>query len=135
MQRLIELKHVGPKEQVRTLIEELIDRLEHKLHHFRQEALSVHVLFDENGSHTLYHTSLTCHIPGHTVAAREESHDAGRAIRKAFKELERQLEKHTARIRRTHLRKRSARGLARGGPTRPLDLSVLDITREGEEAA
>ncbi|MBI3087803.1 MAG: HEAT repeat domain-containing protein [Candidatus Omnitrophica bacterium] len=99
MQRFIELKHVGPKEQVRTLIEELVDRLEHKLHHFRQEALSVHILFDENGSHTLYHTSLTCHIPGHTVAAREESHDAGQAIRKAFKELERQLEKHTARLR------------------------------------
>ena len=107
MKRAVELKHVGPKEHVRTLIEDLIDRLEDKLQHFPSDALSVHVLFDENGTHKLYHISLTCHIPGHMVVAHEEGRNPGSTIREAFKEVQRQLEKHNALRRREHLRKRS----------------------------
>ena len=59
MKRTIELKHVGPKAHVRSLLEDLIDRLEEKLGHFAGDATAVHVVFDENGSRTLYHTSVT----------------------------------------------------------------------------
>lgn len=106
MQRLIELKHVGPKAHVRHLVEELIDRLEGKLQHFRQEAVSAHVVFDENGTHKLYRMSLTCHVPGHVIAAHEENRDSGKAIRKAFAEVERQLKKRTDVLR--HARRRTA---------------------------
>lgn len=109
MKRLIELKHVGPKEHVRQLIEELIDRLEEKLQHVPDEARSLHVVFEEHGTHKLYHTSLTCHVPGHLVAAREESRDAGATIREAFAELERQLIKRNAILRGEPLRRRAAR--------------------------
>ena len=109
MKRFIELKHVGPKDHVRHLIEGLIDRLEGKLQHFPQEALSVHVMFEENGTHTLYRTSLTCHVPGHLVAAHEEGRQAGTTIREAFAEVERQLIKRNAFFRGEHLRKRSVR--------------------------
>lgn len=107
MQRIIELKHVGPKAHVRQLLEDLIGRLEEKLQHVPAEATTLHVMFEENGTHKLYRTSLTCHIPGHTVAAHEERRDAGSSIRKAFAEVERQLEKQKAVLRHEHLRRRS----------------------------
>ncbi len=105
MKRLIELKHVGPKGRVRGLIEELIDRLEEKLKHFPSEALSVHVLFEENGTHKLSRIALTCHVPGQVAAAHEESRDPGATIREAFAEVERQLVKRNAMQRGAHRRR------------------------------
>ena len=107
MQCAIELKHVGPKAHVRRLLEELIGRLEMKISPLRSDAVSMHVVFEENGSRTLYRTSLTCHVPGHLVAAHEERRDAGLSIRKAFAELERQLEKRKVSVRRARLQTRS----------------------------
>ena len=108
MKRMIEVKHVGPREQVRTLIEGLVDRLEDRLQHFRQDAVSVHVLFDQNGTRTLYRASLSCHVPRHMIAAREESRNPGTAIRKAFKEIERQVERQCSRIHPRALSRRRA---------------------------
>ena len=105
MKCTIELKHVGPKELVRALLEDLIGRLEEKLNHFPPDAVSLHVLFEENGTHKLFRTALTCHVPGHTVAAHEEGREAGSTIRNAFAEVERQLEKQKAFLRREHLRR------------------------------
>ena len=109
MQRCIEFKHVGPKGQVRSLVEGLIDRLEEKLQHLPQEAVSIHVLFEENGTHKLYRTALTCHIPRHVVAAHEEGRNAGATIRDAFAELESQLLKRNALQRRKQTRRDSIR--------------------------
>ena len=109
MRRIIELKHVGAKRHVRTLLDELLDRLEEKLRHFSGEVVSVHVLFEENGTHKLYRTALTCHVPGRTVAAHEEQRDAGLSIRQAFRELERQLEKQKATVRHERLLRRVKR--------------------------
>jgi ribosome-associated translation inhibitor RaiA len=93
MQRIIELKHVAPQAHVRQLLDELIDRLERQLKHFPQESVSIHVLFEENGTHQLFRTALTCHIPGRIIAAHDEGRDPGRTIREAFAEVRRQLEK------------------------------------------
>src|SRR3989338_4739666 len=109
MKRIIELKHVGPKAHIRSLIEALIDRVAEKLQHASPDAVSFHALFDANGTHSVYRMAVTCHLPGHTVAAHEESRDSGEAIRKAFAELERQLEKPLAVLRQDHLKRRSAR--------------------------
>ena len=109
MQRIIELKHVGPRAHVQHLLEDLIGRVEDKLNHFRSDAVSLHVVFDENGTHKLYRASVTCHVPGYTVAAHDEGREAGAAIREAFAELERQLEKRKALLRHEHERRRSRR--------------------------
>lgn len=109
MKRVVEFKHVGPKAHVRRLIEELSGRLEEKLRHVPEDAVSLHVVFEENGTHTLYRTALTCHVPGYMVAAHEESRNGGATIREAFAEIERQLDKHNAVARREYLRRRSAR--------------------------
>ena len=121
MKRVIELKHVGPKEHVRRHIEELIDRLEDKLQHVPAEARSIHVLFEENGTHKLYRTSVTCHIPGHMVAAHEERREPGATIRNAFAELERQLLKRNALRSGKYLRRRSVK--AKGMPVEPAEFS------------
>lgn len=104
MKRAIELKHVGPKDHVRRLLEELIDRLEAKLDHGADDTASVHVVFEEERAHRLFRASLTCHVPGHTLAAHEEHRDAGTAIREAFAEVERQLEKQKALLQGKRLR-------------------------------
>ena len=109
MKRTIELKHVQPRAHVQLLLEELSDRLEEKLRYVPADTVSLHILFEENGSHKLFRTSLTCHVPGHTVAAHEEQRDAGLSIRRAFAEVERQLEKQKATARREPLRRRSRR--------------------------
>ena len=109
MKRFIELKHVKAKDHVRGLLGELMDRLEHKLQHFTNDVVSVHVLFEENGRHALFRAAVTCHVPGQTVAAHEEQREAGLAIRRAFVEVERQLERRKAIRRHERLVRRSKR--------------------------
>ena len=123
MKRIIELKHVvGPKRHVRALLEDLLDRLEGKLQHFQGDSVSVHALFEVNGAHKLYRAALTCHVPGRTAVAHEEAHDAGDVIRAVFAEVERQLEKHKAVLRREPLRKRAQRNERRSAAA-PADAS------------
>lgn len=109
MKRFIELKHIGPKRLVRDLIEDLMNRLEDKLAHFDADAVSVHAVFEENGTHKLARASVTCHVPRHVVAAHQEGREGGTTIRRAFQEVERQLEKCNAIVRGEHLRRRSKR--------------------------
>jgi ribosome-associated translation inhibitor RaiA len=144
MRRFIELKHVGPKQRVQALLEELSDRLESKLGHIAGDAVSLHVVFDESGSHKLYRTSLACHLPGHTVAAREEQRNPGLSIRRAFEELERQLGKQKAILQREQLRRRSQRTKRVAPRRRPaleglvalaLSLSAASPAVRGEEGA
>ena len=120
MKQIVELKHVGPKQHVRTLLEELIARLEEKLQHIPPDAVSLHVVFEENGSHKLYRTSLSCHVPGHLAVAHEERRDAGQSIRFAFAELERQLDKQKAILRHDQLRRKSQRTQRKAAPRRAL---------------
>jgi ribosome-associated translation inhibitor RaiA len=99
MTRTIEIKHVAPRAQVRDLIDALIDRIGSKLTHYAEDAVNFHVLFEENGTHKIFRTNLTCHTPGYTAAAHEEGRDPGMLIRKAFDEVERQVDKHNAKLR------------------------------------
>ena len=109
MKRFLELKHIRGKDHVRSLADDLIDRLEEKLQHFPGDAVSLHAVFEENGARTVFRSSVTCHLPKHMVAAHEEGRDAGLVIRKSFAEIERQLEKQKAIVRHEHLLRRSKR--------------------------
>jgi len=122
MKCIIELKHVGPRSHVQLLLEELTARLEEKLSHFSQDAVSLHVAFEENGSHKVYRMSMNLHVPGHTVAAHQEGREAGVCIRKAFVEVERQLEKQKAIIRHEQQVRRSRRA-GRGALARAMEPS------------
>ena len=124
MKRFIEIKHVGPRAQVQQLLAGLCDRIEEKLRHFSADTVTLHVLFEESGTHKLYRTAVTCHVPGHTVAAHEENRVPGACIREAFAELSRQLEKQKAIVRHEHDLRRSKR-LRRAPTAVALVLSLL----------
>ncbi len=132
MKCAIELKHVGPRSHVQQLIEELVARLEDKLSHFPSDSLSLHVAFEENGSHKLYRMSISCHLPKHTVAAHQEGRDAGLCIRKAFAEVQRQLEKQKATLRHEQAVRRSRRAgkgawvKARAGRNAPKEVELAE---------
>ena len=106
MKTLVELKRTKDRERVGSLIDDMLLRLEERLKHFPADSVSCHVMFEENGDHSLSRTSISCHVPGHIIAAHKESKDPGFAIRKAFDEIERQLGKKSALMRMEHLRGR-----------------------------
>ena len=108
MKRFIEFKHIGPKGLVRRLIDELCDRLEEKLQHFDADAVSLHVVFEENGSQKLYRAAVSCHVPHYMAAAHEEDRKPGTALRGAFEEVEHQLDKHHPMRSRKILQKKRA---------------------------
>ena len=132
MKRFIELKHVRARDHVRGLLQDLLDRLEHKFGSGPQDAVSVHVMFEENGRHALFRAAVTCRAPGYTVAAHEEQREPGLAIRKAFAELERQLDKRKAVRRHERQVRRSQRTRRSTSKRRPLAPSIDGIAGNGE---
>ena len=131
MKRFIELKHVKARDHVRGLLQDLMDRLEHRLGDAAGDAVSVHVLFEENGRHALFRAAVACHAPGYTVAAHEEQREPGLAIRKAFAELERQLDKRKAVRRHEHQVRRSKRTQRPRSAGRPRSPSIDGIVTAG----
>ena len=126
MKRSIDVKHVAARRVVQTLLDDLMDRLEEKLKHFPDDAVSVRAVFEENGRRTLYRTSLTCHVPRHTIVAHDEHRDPGLSIRNAFAEVERQLERRKATIFHEHGRRRSRRIGRSGTSPERRDAAAMD---------
>lgn len=120
MKRFIEFKHIGPKALVRRLIDELCDRLEEKLRHFDADAVSLHVVFEENGSQKLYRAAVSCHVPQYMAAAHEEDRNPGAALRGAFEEVEHQLDKHRPLRGRKILQKKRAAQRRQPAPAREM---------------
>jgi ribosomal subunit interface protein len=109
MKHNIEFKHFEPRQRVRKLVEELIARLEKHMKDLPQDNTFLRVLIEENSVRKLYHVSITLDLPGATLATKAERHDPVDTIRDAFNEIERQIERHKARLRRDYLWKRPAR--------------------------
>src|SRR5262245_6596188 len=102
MERNVEFKGFEPPEWIRPLIDRLISRLERSSRRFPPELVHSRIMVEEHEARTRYSLSLTLDVPGKTLAAREEQHDMQAGIRAAFADIERQLEKHKANLRRDH---------------------------------
>ncbi|HEV2665269.1 MAG TPA: HPF/RaiA family ribosome-associated protein [Blastocatellia bacterium] len=109
MRRNLEFKNFSPGHRLRELVEELIARLDRHAPNSPADTIFLRLFVDENAARRLYHVSLTCDVPGRMLAAREERHDAEEAVREAFVEIERQLEKHKETLSHSFLYKRPAR--------------------------
>lgn len=109
MKHNIEFKHFEPAHDVRELVEELISRLEKHLKNFPEDLVFLRLLIEETAVRTLYHVSLTLDLPGRILATKEERHDVKEAIRDAFAEIERQVEKYKASLRGEQYYKRLTR--------------------------
>jgi RNA polymerase sigma factor (sigma-70 family) len=99
MNHNIEFKHFEPTTHVRGLVEELIARLEKHTQSFPDAPVFLRLLIKENATRTLYHVSLVLDLPGKILPAKAERHDVVEAIRDAFDEIERQVEKFKASMR------------------------------------
>jgi RNA polymerase sigma factor (sigma-70 family) len=64
------------------------------------------VFIERNAARALYNASLMMEVPQKTLTAKEEGHDLTAAIRATFDELQRQLQKHKATLRREPMWKR-----------------------------
>ena len=109
MRRNLEFKNFSPGHRLRELVEELIARLDRHAPHSPADTIFLRLFVNENAARKLYHVSLTCDVPGRMLAAQEERHDAEEAVREAFVEIERQLEKHKETLSHSYLYKRPAR--------------------------
>ena len=94
MRHNIEYKHFSPSPRFRETVEKLIRRLERYAERFSADPLFLRLVVEENAVRSLYHVSLTLSVPGRTLAAKDERHDAQEAVREAFAEIERELERH-----------------------------------------
>ncbi|RMG54280.1 MAG: sigma-70 family RNA polymerase sigma factor [Acidobacteria bacterium] len=109
MRHDITFKNFETHDRLNTLIERLIAGLERQTSSFRQEAVFLHGIVEKNPTRELYRISLVLNLPGRTLVAQDERHDAEAVIREAFIELERQLKKYKELLRNEHLWKRPAR--------------------------
>ena len=100
----IKFKNLEPEERFRSLVENLIAKLERKARNFSPDALFLTTSIDQNKVRTLYQVSITMEVPRKTLAAKGESHEIEAAIKDAFAEIERQLVAHKSRLRGEHLR-------------------------------
>ena len=109
MRRSLEFKNFSPGRRLSELVEELIARLDRHAPNSPADAIFLRLFVDENAARRLYHVSLTCDVPGRMLAAQEERHNAEEAVREAFTEIERQLEKHKETLSHSYLYRRPAR--------------------------
>jgi len=109
VRRNLEFKNFSPGHRLSELVEQLIARLDRHAPNSPADTIFLRLFMDENAARKLYHVSLTCDVPGRMLAAQEERHDAEEAVREAFVEIERQLEKHKETLSHSYLYKRPAR--------------------------
>jgi len=106
-------KNISPASHER--IEQLIDRmtekhLERHLSHMQPDMVQLFAIVEKNRHHhDLYRVALRLHVPRTVLVAREDGHDLEVILREAFEELERQVERYLARLRRDDAWRRKER--------------------------
>jgi ribosomal subunit interface protein len=113
MERNIDFKDFEPPKNIRTLIDRLTSKLERNVSTLSPELVHLRLMVVRNSARSLYTTSITLVLPGKTLAAKEEQRDVRAGIRAAFVEIERQLEKQKANLRREHWKRPERREEAR----------------------
>ncbi|HXG21045.1 MAG TPA: sigma-70 family RNA polymerase sigma factor [Methylomirabilota bacterium] len=97
------------REPLEPLLQQLAARLEARVADFPQDAVLLHGTLEKHPSRALYCAALVLRLPRRTLTAQEEHTSAQKTVEKAFVEIERQLKKYKALLRREHLWKRPAR--------------------------
>jgi DNA-directed RNA polymerase specialized sigma24 family protein/ribosome-associated translation inhibitor RaiA len=95
--------------RVREIVEDSAKRIERHLQSFRPELVRLEAHVDRNRAHHLYRVSLRLKLPSTVLASRCEEHDLRSALIEAFGDIEHRIERHIARLRRTHLWNRASR--------------------------
>jgi RNA polymerase sigma factor (sigma-70 family) len=105
----LQFKHGEPDEHVRRLVDESVGKLERLVEEFPPDAVTLRVVVQNHTDDPRSQVSATLTVPGRVLAAHEERHRSDEAVRDAFVELQRQLEKYKAKARHSDVYKRPAR--------------------------
>lgn len=99
----------GFEEHARPDLSKWIEKLERQLKHVPQDELFLHGSIERHLTRSLYRISLMLHVPRRTLVATEQDNELEVALKEAFTELERQVEKYKAFLRHEPLWKRQER--------------------------
>src|SRR6185436_14485957 len=99
MKQAVEFKGFEPAEGLRKLVEHLISLLDKKIKSLPQDPLFLRFAMEETPPHKLYKISVMFALPGKTLAAKQETHDAEAGIRHVFVDIERQIDAYKAGMR------------------------------------
>jgi ribosome-associated translation inhibitor RaiA len=109
MKHHIVYRRIRPTAPLLSLLKRLASRTARHLRAFPEDSAFLHVALEKHTVRPVFRASLSLRIPAATLASVEESNGPESAVRKAFRELERQLKKHKSRLRREDYWKRSRR--------------------------
>lgn len=109
MRHALEFKDGEPDERVRRLVEESATKLERLVEEFPRDTVFLRVVVDNEGTGARSRVSATLTLASRVLTAHEEGYRLEQAVREVFVELERQLEKHKAKLRHSDAYKRRAR--------------------------
>ena len=131
MQRNVEFKDFEPSKHFTSLIDRLTAKLEKNIGTFSPDAVHLRLMVEHNSARKLYTFSLTLDVPGKTLAAKEERHDIQAGIRSVFEEIDRQLKKYKANLRREHWKRPERRQELREMKAE----AASSVTEEGKREA
>jgi ribosomal subunit interface protein len=109
MKHTVEFKDWTPDADARELVQAEIRRLQRLIRTVPEESSFLRVVVDRNRTRTLYRITITVGLPGPNLATREERHDLREAVRDAFAEIRRQVEKYREKVTHVYEHKRPAR--------------------------
>ena len=111
---------------LREAVRELAKPIERRLALLQPDAVRMEAHIDKNPAHHLYRVSARLKLPKRVLAASAEGHHLSAVLVAVFEDLERRTEKHLARLRGEHQRRRAPVrhvGMRQGQPTRDASLS------------
>jgi putative sigma-54 modulation protein len=95
-------KNIEVTPDLREYFESRIEKLDRLIPSFSEDLVSLQATVEMNLKRGDFSTSLSIHFPQHTLHAEEESRDVKGAIRAAFDELIRQVDRFKSKLRREH---------------------------------
>ncbi len=106
----ISYRHVEFPETIEPAVNRHLQKIGTLLKRYEPDLVQIHGAFEKNPHNTEFSFSLNLSLPTGTLHATGEAPDARSSARKAFAELEAQIKKHQARLRKDHEWKRKGSG-------------------------
>jgi len=106
MKLSITYKHVVSHKSVETEVDRNLEKLEKLLKHYSPDLIQLHAVFDENGRTKEYSCAVTLYLPGGNLHATGFGDTHRTCVKRTFSELESQIKKHQAKLRKDYEWKR-----------------------------
>jgi ribosomal subunit interface protein len=95
-------KNIEMTPELRQYFESRIEKLDRLIPTFSEELVSLQGSIEQNMKRNDFSTSLALHFPQYTLHAAEQSQDVKRAMRAAFEDLIRQIDRFKRKLRGEH---------------------------------